>query len=174
MSRSIVVGILLTNKKNNIMANSTKLPKIKVSRKYHDLQTPALVSFTEGTKFSGTAAGTPPVADATIHADANTLLLTHNGRQTATSKTATNTETTQRNALLANLDKNANYLENAANDAALAAADAAAGIGLVNAVGFKVAGKGNNKRHTHKQNSQKNRLYPPAHLQLVSAKKYRP
>ena len=129
------------------MARITKLPKIKVSRKYHDLQTPALVSFAEGTKFSGTGASTPPVADATINTDANTLLLTHNGRQTSTSKTATNTETTQRNAMLADLDKNANYLENAANDAAIAAADAAAGIGLVNAVGFKVAGKGSGKHH---------------------------
>lgn len=126
---------------------TSKLPKIKVSRNYHKLETPALVSFADGIKFAGTTASNPTESDANIAAFANTLIGTHNSRQTVPGKNATNNERAQRTALLNALDKNANYLENEANEAAVTAGDAAVGYALVGAVGFKVAGKKGGARH---------------------------
>lgn len=130
------------------MASSKlKLQKVKVSRDYHGYDTPTLYSFAHGTKFTGTSANTPPVGDGTVYSHADAMLATHTGRQTVQAKTATDTEAVQRNTLLNDLDQNANYLENAANNAAIAAGDAGVGKALISDVGFKVAGKGVHKAH---------------------------
>jgi hypothetical protein len=128
--------------------SSSKLPKVKLLRSYHKLDTPSLYSFAMGLKFTGTVANNPPEADSVISTYAGDMMGTHNSRQTASAKTLTSTEKSKRTVLLNALDKNAAYLEGAANDAAIAAGDVEAGKALVSSVGFLLAGKRGGTHHT--------------------------
>lgn len=124
------------------------VPRLKVSRSYHKLSTPDLHSFAKGTKFTADPLATSPaVNDATIYADADAMLATHNNRQTHPSKDQTSNENLERQTLLLALDKNAAYLEGVANDAALAAGNAEAGKAVITRIGFFVAGKRGGKKH---------------------------
>lgn len=125
-----------------------KLPKIKTSRKYKKLGTPALVAFAKGTKFQGdTDATTPTYNDVAVHGAADNLLAANSLRQINPSKQNTEAEQLCRNILIDMLDANANYLETIANKVAKTAGDVSAGYSVVNRIGFLVAGKGNGKRN---------------------------
>ncbi len=136
----------LTKRKFRLFILATiikNLGKLKVSRKYKQLKTPALHSWAHGTKFTGDAlCGSPDVPDATIYTDADNM-------QNAYSLLSTNPSAAQRalvkslrKTLLTALDLNANYLEGKANGAAIAAGDIEIGINVITRIGFQVAGKG--------------------------------
>lgn len=119
------------------------LSKIKVSRKYKQLKTPALHSWVHGTKFTGDPiAGSPDVPDGTMYADADAMQAAYSLLSTNPSKSQRALVKSLRKTLLTALDLNANYLEGKANGAAIAAGDIEVGIGVITRIGFQVAGKG--------------------------------
>ena len=124
------------------------LPKIKTSRKYKKLSTPALAAFAKGTKFQGDADATSPTYnDAAVHGAADNLLASNSLRQINPSKQNTEAEKLCRNILIDMLDANANYLDTIANKVAKTAGDVTAGYAVINRIGFLVAGKGSGKRN---------------------------
>ncbi len=129
------------------MASAKKnLPKIKTSRDYHNLNDSELGDFAYGIKFTGDPDATSPFdTDASVQALAAAMRTTHSGRQISTSKTATSSDTSERDALLRALDENASYLDVIANRVAKAKGDVEAGKGVITRIGFAVAGKGTGK-----------------------------
>jgi hypothetical protein len=119
------------------------LGKIKVSRKYKQMKTPALHSWAHGTKFTGDPlCGSPDVADTAIYSAADAMQAAYSLMQTNPSKANTASVKSLRRTLLTALDLNANYLEGKANAASIAAGDIEVGINVINRIGFQVAGKG--------------------------------
>ncbi|HEX7413748.1 MAG TPA: hypothetical protein VF411_06840 [Bacteroidia bacterium] len=155
----------------------TSLPKSKVSKEYHSLDTTNLCEFANGINTNephiNNPTGTPPVVpivtSVTLRGKATALLNIHSGRQTLPPTTTANQEDVAKTDLLHNLDKLANQVDTVAQDAAIAAADASAAEAVITGVGFKVAGKSTGmKPHTFKQlKSAKNTVL----VQLTSSGK---
>lgn len=115
------------------------LPKIVVATKSYKMNTLELISAAQSVKTTGDPdAGSPPVNDATLQAQANTLQTIHNGRNVSPPTATAAQEKKQKNLLVRSYNKNARYIEGMANDVAAAAGDVNAGIEVVNRTGLKL------------------------------------
>ncbi|MBI3502317.1 MAG: hypothetical protein HY063_11035 [Bacteroidetes bacterium] len=121
-----------------LLATSSNLPKIVISRTYKKLNTPDLGAFAHDTvHFTGDPDATaPPVSDGTLQAKA-TSLLTDYGTWLKTKDPALEKQIKRkRNDLILQLDKDADYLQGVARDVAVAAGDVTAGEAVVIRIGF--------------------------------------
>lgn len=119
--------------------STSGLPKIVVIKNILPMDTPDMVSETLGIKFTGDAdATTPPVGDAALHGEANTLQTIHGKRQTNPPTATADDEDIQRRKVARAYARDARYVEEVANDVAEAAADVAAGEIVVTRLGFKL------------------------------------
>ena len=120
------------------MSNSG-IPKIVVKTDISELDTPDMVSVTLGIVFTGDPdATTPPVNDAALHGEADTLQAIHGKRQTNPPTATADDEDIQRKKVSRAYEKDARYVQDVANDVAEAAADSAAGEIVVTRIGFEL------------------------------------
>ncbi|MBI3501383.1 MAG: hypothetical protein HY063_06275 [Bacteroidetes bacterium] len=123
-------------------ASKKNLPKIILSLETDKMDTPTLVSNAKGIKLTGDPDATaPPVADGTLHSQADTLLTIHTNRQTKPPTATADDEIKQRNIVERSYKKDGLYVQGVCNDVAVAQGDVTAGEAVALRIGYKLKKK---------------------------------
>jgi hypothetical protein len=121
------------------MVTTKNLPKIVVTLDEKNMTTLELISAAQRVKTAGDpAAGSSPVTDTIIHGQVTTLETMYNNSKLIPPTATSSQVSQQRNIVETSYKKIGLYVQGAANDAAIAAGDVAAGEAVVRRCGFKL------------------------------------
>jgi len=135
----VMINNKISQKDKMIIMMSLNLPKIVVAANVDEMTTLELCDAANAVKFTGDADCTaPPRTDVLLKGDATALFNLHSSREIAKDKSITQTEKEMVAKLKRWYAKCARYVQEVANDVAIAHGDIAAGHAVVFRTGFKL------------------------------------